>query len=225
MKYKKSAELDKVSSLFSVKVEELKKQVETERKDRVLALVETLDSKQEMIALENVEGLSQKDKLLYIYQVKPHFQNISEMIETGVPETQIAKILNVPFNSMTRMRKYIPEFDELLHISRLGLMQKVEASLVAIALPDVLEEQVIDKEGNIHTLKKQYRGNFQAIKYLLEKDSTTKERYKEEDKVVRHVQEIDPAFAELIQSLSPSALKQLNKETDNFIDAEFTEVE
>lgn len=225
MKYKKSAELDKVSSLFSVKAEELKKQVESDRKERVIALVENLDAKQEMVKLEEADGLSQKDKLLYIYQVKPHFKDISEMIETGIPETQVAKILNVPYNSLMRMKQYILEFQELLHISRLAVMERVEASMIALALPDVIEEQVIDKSGNIITIKKQYRGNFQAQKYLLEKDATTKDRYKSEDKVVRHVQEIDPAFAELIKSLSPQELKQLEREADDYIDADFREVD
>lgn len=190
-----------------------------------IRLVEIQDEMNELAQLKDLEeyNLSDKDKRDFLYKVKPQLRTIGKMIDAGMTSVQIAQALTISHACLTRLRNEIPELEEVFYIGKLNKIEMAEESMFRLAQQDVVQEEVITKDGDVITVNKVREADFRAVKFVLER--LKKEEYGDQIEVV-HSAGLSHDMETLLAELPAEVLAEiLNKESaiDITDDVEVTE--
>lgn len=197
-----------ITSSLQEELRVLSEEIEQEQKSRVAELQLQVNAKQELADLDQYVALSNKDKLNYMYRVKPQLTTIKKMIDKGFTEVKIAEALQVPYASLKRMRENIPELEEVFYLGKLNQIQIAEVSLMQLAQPNVIQEQVVTKDGDVITIDRYREPNIQAVKLILQ--SHKRDEYGDKREVL-HKQHISEEVTDALKALSTETLERLLK--------------
>lgn len=214
----------KVRSSLQEELKSVIKEANQKRDERREQLQEEVDSKiTSLAAMDEYSGLTTKQKKDFVYNVKPHFNSIAEMLSKGATQVQIARTLGISYRSLKTMRENIPELDELFYIADMEMIEMAEASMRYLAQPRVIEKQELDRYGNVVTLQEFKEPQMQAAKFILERRD---DRYSDR-RVIEHQATVSDELQQVLESMSLRELEELDRQAtrrDEAIDAEVTDV-
>lgn len=214
-----------VKSSLQEELDLLLKEATEKRQERRAELQEEVDEKHyELATMDEYTGLTNKQKVDFMYSVKPHLADIGEMLSRGATKNSIAKSLGVSYRALDAMIKEIPELAEVFHTADMEMIDLAEASMKYLAQPRVVEKQEVDRFGTIQTLQEFKEPDFRAAKFILERRDN---RYSDK-KVVEHQATISEELQDILSQFSIDDIKNLEKEMideENVIDVDWEERE
>ena len=80
-------------------------------------------------------------KSKYETHVKPHFNKITEMLNGGASESQVAEALGISYSSFNNYKTQYPELDELCRQPRVKLVDDLRSALIKKALGMKIERK------------------------------------------------------------------------------------
>lgn len=209
-----------VTTSFEDKLKKIQNEIEETKATRTDLLIEQANDVTELAQLDKYD-LSPKDKSQYMYLVKPQLLTIKNMIEAGMPPTQIADALTVPHAALARMRSEVPELEEIFYLGKLSKIEMAEESMFMLSQQNITEEQMITKNGEIVTVQRVREPDFRAAKFILENHKS--DEYSDK-KVVVHQSEMGNDMQELLKQLDSATLEAILARHDAIDITETTEV-
>ena len=213
-----------VKSSLQEELDSLLQEATDKRKQRREELQEQVDEKHyELATLDEYTGLTTKQKVDFMYSVKPHLEDIGEMRSKGATKNSIAKSLGVSYRALDAMIQEIPELAEVFHTADMEMIDLAESSMRYLAQPRVVEKQEVDRFGTIQTLQEFKEPDFRAAKFILERRDN---RYSDK-KVIEHTATISEELQDILGQFSIDDIKNLEKEMNDteVIDVDWEERE
>lgn len=213
-----------VKSSLQEELDSLLREATDKRKQRREELQEQVDEKHyELATLDEYTGLTTKQKVDFMYSVKPHLEDIGEMRSKGATKNSIAKSLGVSYRALDAMIQEIPELAEVFHTADMEMIDLAESSMRYLAQPRVVEKQEVDRFGTIQTLQEFKEPDFRAAKFILERRDN---RYSDK-KVIEHTATISEELQDILGQFSIDDIKNLEKEMNDteVIDVDWEERE
>lgn len=211
----------KVRSSLQQELDSLLDKATSRRREKRIELQEAVDEKHyELATMDEYTGLTTKQKVDFMYSVKPHLIDIGEMLTRGATKNQIAKSLGVSYRALDAMIKEIPELAEVFHTADMEMIDLAESSMKYLAQHRVVEKQEVDRFGNIQTTQEYREPSFQAVKFILERRDP---RYSDK-KVVEHKATLSKELEDLLAQFSIEELNQLEEsmvDEENVIDVDW----
>lgn len=217
MSYTKNWE---VTSDFEQKLAEVQRKLDETKEERVNELVTQANEVQELTQLDQYD-LSDRDKRNYMYLVKPQLHTIKTMIEAGMTSAQIADALTVSHAALMRMRKEVPELEEIFYIGKLSKVEMAEESIFQLARENIIEEQMLTRDGDVVTIQKKVLPQFQAAKFIVENHMP--DQYSSKNVVV-HQADYGNGMKELLETLDEKTLAEILAASDAIDITDETEV-
>lgn len=210
-----------VTSELEQKLLRIEHQAKQQREETANQLIETAENEVQSFPEMDKYNLKEKDKVQYMVSVKPQLKNIQEMVEAGMPTTKIAEVLAVPYAGLQRMRKEIPELEYVFQLGEQTKVELAQEAMFKLAQYDVIEEQVVTREGEIVTIQKVEKPDFRASKFILE--NHMKDTYSNEQKIV-HTSAVNEELQNVLDQMSPELLDEVLKRAQAIeVEADITE--
>lgn len=213
-----------VRSSLQEELNSLLDEATNKRQERREELQQQVNEKHyELATLDDIPNLTTKQKVEFMYSVKPHLIDIGEMLTRGATKNQIAKSLGVSYRALVAMIENVPELEEVFHTADMEMIDLAETSMRYLANHRVTEKQEVDRFGNVQTIQEYKEPDFRAVRFILERRDP---RYSDK-KVVEHKATISEELEDILKQFSVDDIKTLEKEMNenNIIDAEFEDVE